>query len=95
MHDDTDHTIYATRDEALYREIQAPVLAGDTDGLRFDWDALADQLLEYVEVRDAAGAVLVGRSGWRRRPELADDEVWAAVEAHAAPTEDSDDGHAR
>lgn len=68
-HDDDAPTRYATRDEAILREIVEPIEAGDASADDYDVDAIADEALADYE------------GGYALRVDV--EEFWQIVERHA------------
>ena len=81
----------ATRTEAVHRLVVEPITAGDVDGVTFDFDAIAAEVLTWDEAYDAdRNAYMLNYQGWRYAPAFdfehddyeGDDAFWSVVERH-------------
>ncbi|MDK8345411.1 hypothetical protein QP868_02355 [Brevibacterium sp. UMB1308A] len=80
--------LYTTLDEAINREIVAAIEATGVvkdAHAEYDIDAIADEVLEYVDgYEEERNAYNLNRQGFRLREDIDHDEFWDAVAKHEA-----------
>lgn len=79
--------LHTTRNEAIAREIVGPIEDGgeiENAYEEFDIDAIADEVLEYVDGYYAEqNAYFLNRQGFRLREDIEADDFWDIVMRHA------------
>lgn len=79
--------LYTTRNDAIAREIVSPIEdGGEIENAydQFDIDAIADEVLEYVDGYDSEqNAYFLNRQGFRLREDIEADDFWDSAMRHA------------
>lgn len=79
-------TRYSTRPDAVAAEIIEPLEVGESSAAEYDVEAIADEVIVHIEVRDSHGNEVLTSSGYEIREDLDHDKFWAVVAKHALPT---------
>lgn len=82
-----NNNLYTTRNDAIdYEIVQAIEASGYVKNAyeEFDIDAIADDVLEYVDGwNDERGAYMLNKQGYRLAEDIDHDDFWASVKRHA------------